>query len=77
VHKGNETEVSGLVECQHDSIPLLYRQCTSEKVLNRASRGRRRDIIKIFDFVIAMTDNYKLINCKIRLILSFLSISFF
>jgi hypothetical protein len=30
--------------------------CTREKVLDRASRGRRGDLIKIFDFEITMTN---------------------
>jgi len=32
-------------------------QCTREKVLNGASRRRRRDVRKIFDIVVTMTSN--------------------
>lgn len=62
-----------LLECWSAGCRIGRRNCdqyTKEKVLGASSRGRRRVIIQIFDFAVAisLTSNYKLTKCKIELI---------
>ena len=70
----------GSVEYQHDSILGLLldsaqgsrQQGHKKKILHRVSMGRRHYCIEMFDFVIAMTNNYKYIKCKTQPFLSLL-----